>query len=69
VPNFLFLFGQIEVSSQTTITHTLTAQGTYWELDLENEEFPISTDGDLEEADAIITGSTTSEPTYQDPGA
>jgi len=29
VSNFLFLFGQVEVPSQTTITHTLTAQGAY----------------------------------------
>lgn len=64
VLNFLFLFGQIDVQPGFNIAHILTAQGTYWELDLENEEFPISMDGDLEEAVAIINGSTTPEPSY-----
>lgn len=66
VPNFLFLFGQVDVSSQTTITHTLTAQGTYWEYD--DGELPISTDSELEEANAVITGSTTPEPSYTGSG-
>lgn len=64
VPEYLFLFGQIDVSSETTITHTLTANATIWELYAENEEFPISYETDWEEAYAIITGSTTSNPSY-----
>lgn len=65
VPNFLFLFGQINVPGEIGIIHTLTALGTYWELDAVNEEFPISMDGDLEEAYANISGSTTPEPSYK----
>jgi len=41
VNNYLFLFGQIGVSSNTTITYTLTAQGTYWDFDSEEVQFPI----------------------------
>ncbi len=66
VPNYLFLFGQINVQSTTTITHTLTAIGAYWELD--NGDLPISDNSDLAEASAIITGSTTTEPSFLDPG-
>jgi len=61
-PNFLFLFGQIEVPSNVTITHTLTAQGTYWEYD--GEEYIISSNTEWEEAYASITGSTTTNPSY-----
>ena len=62
----MFIFGQINVQSSTTITHTLTAIGAYWELD--EGGFPISNNSDLEEASAIITGSTTTEPSFLDPG-
>lgn len=64
VPNYLFLFGQIEVSSQTTISYTLTAQVTYWEIDIQNQYFPISSEADWEEASVGITGSTTENPSY-----
>jgi hypothetical protein len=57
VPNFLFLFGQIGVSSQTTITHTLTVQSAYW-----NGAHNYSTAYEWREACATITGSTTNEP-------
>jgi len=67
VPNYLFIFGQVDVSSGTIITHILTAQGTYWEYD--SGELPISTDPELEEAYAVITGSTTTEPSYSGSGA
>lgn len=59
VPNFLFLFGQLGVSSQTTITHTLTVQGAYWD-----GVYGYSTISEWEEAEAAITGSTTNEPSY-----
>lgn len=67
VPNYLFLFGQVDVQSATTITHTLTALGTYWEYD--EGELPISTDSGLREAFAIISGSTAPNPSFLDSNA
>lgn len=62
--NFLFLFGQIDVDSTTNITHTLTVVGSYWELD--NNDYLLSDDSELEIATASITGSTSSVPTIPD---
>ncbi len=50
------------ISGNVTITHTLTAQGSYWELD--NGELIISPDAEFEEASAQILGSTTDEPSH-----
>lgn len=60
VPNFLCLFGQIGVSSQTTITHTLTVQGAYWD-----GVYEYSTNSEWEVAEVAIPGSTTEEPSYE----
>ena len=40
---------KIEVSSQTTISYTLSAQGIYWGIDVQNQYFHISKESDLEE--------------------
>jgi hypothetical protein len=62
VANYIMLFGQIDVPLNTTITHTMTAIDTYWELDNMNQEFPISYNSDWEVGTATMTGSTTSTP-------
>jgi hypothetical protein len=68
VPNYLFLYGQTDVPSNTTITHTLTSIGSViWELD--DNDFPISDNSDLNQSFAVMTGSTTPAPTFTDPGA
>jgi hypothetical protein len=67
VSNYLFLFGQVGVPSQTTITHTLTTPASYWEWG--SSYYPLSNDSKLSEASVLITGSTTSEPSESDPGA
>jgi hypothetical protein len=68
VPNYLFLYGQSDVPSNTSITHTLTSIGSaIWELD--NDEFPISDNSELNQSFAVMTGSTTPAPTFTDPGA
>jgi len=65
VDNFLFLFGQIEIPDNTTITHSLTAIGTIWKWDDENKYYPITELSELRSASVSITESTTSEP-YDD---
>lgn len=65
VDNYLFLFGQINVPSSVAIDYEMQAMGAYWEIDFEDQYFPISYNNDLQTALASLTGSTQPYPYFQ----